>query len=99
MTASKDQIKLNKLSKLKTTKKSSKSNNTNNSINSNKSKKSTIRNLVIILGDQLDASSAALNDFDPSIDAIWMAEVAEESTHITSSKQRTTLFLSELMLF
>ena len=105
MTASKDQIKLNKLSKLKTTKKSSKSNNTNNtinsinSINSNKSKKSTIRNLVIILGDQLDASSAALNDFDPSLDAIWMAEVAEESTHITSSKQRTTLFLSAMRHF
>lgn len=29
-----------------------------------------MRNLIIILGDQLNADSAALDDFDPSLDAI-----------------------------
>jgi len=57
------------------------------------------RNLVIILGDQLDESAAALSDFDPKVDTVWMAEVAEESTHIPSSKQRTTVFLSAMRHF
>jgi deoxyribodipyrimidine photolyase-related protein len=51
------------------------------------------------LGDQLDEEASALRDFDPQRDAIWMAEVAEESTHVTSSKQRTTVFLSAMRHF
>ncbi|MEI6535992.1 MAG: cryptochrome/photolyase family protein, partial [Verrucomicrobiaceae bacterium] len=35
-----------------------------------------MRNLIIILGDQLNSDSAALDNFDPAKDAIWMAEVA-----------------------
>ena len=58
-----------------------------------------MRNLVIILGDQLNEDASALTDFDPSQDAIWMAEVGEESTHVISSKQRTTLFLSAMRHF
>ena len=57
------------------------------------------RHLVLILGDQLDEAASALTDFDPQLDTIWMAEVAEESTHVTSSKQRTTLFLSAMRHF
>ena len=57
------------------------------------------RHLVIILGDQLDASASALTDFDPSLDMVWMAEVQEESTHVVSSKQRTTVFLSAMRHF
>ena len=45
------------------------------------------RNLVLVLGDQLDEQSTALNGFDPDQDAIWMAEVDEESTHVPSAKQ------------
>lgn len=60
---------------------------------------SQLRNLILILGDQLDEHASALSDFDPSQDAIWMAEVAEESTHVWSSKQRTTLFLSAMRHF
>ena len=60
---------------------------------------SHLRNLILILGDQLDEHASALSDFDPSQDAIWMAEVAEESTHVWSSKQRTTLFLSAMRHF
>jgi deoxyribodipyrimidine photolyase-related protein len=61
--------------------------------------KTPIRNLVLILGDQLDERGAALTDFDPQRDAIWMAEVCEESTHVRSSKQRTTVFLSAMRHF
>ena len=56
----------------------------------------SLRNLILVLGDQLDASSCAFDDFDPKQDAIWMAEVEQESTHVISSKQRITLFLSAM---
>ena len=36
-----------------------------------------VRNLVIVLGDQLDLQSSAFDGFDPAQDAVWMAEVAE----------------------
>jgi deoxyribodipyrimidine photolyase-related protein len=58
-----------------------------------------MRNLVIVLGDQLSEEASALVDFDSAQDAVWMAEVDEESTHIISSKQRTTLFLSAMRHF
>jgi deoxyribodipyrimidine photolyase-related protein len=58
-----------------------------------------LRHLVVVLGDQLDASSSAFVGFDPKLDAIWMAEVEQESTHVISSKQRTTLFLSAMRHF
>ena len=41
----------------------------------------SVRHLVIVLGDQLDEDASALTDFDPQQDAVWMAEVDEESTH------------------
>ena len=59
----------------------------------------TLRNLVLVLGDQLDECSSAFIGFDPKQDAIWMAEVEEESTHVISSKQRITLFLSAMRHF
>jgi deoxyribodipyrimidine photolyase-related protein len=58
-----------------------------------------LRCLVIVLGDQLDLDASAFDGFDPAQDAVWMAEVAEESTHIASSKQRTALFLSAMRHF
>jgi deoxyribodipyrimidine photolyase-related protein len=58
-----------------------------------------MRNLVIVLGDQLSEEASALVDFDSAQDSVWMAEVEEESTHIISSKQRTTLFLSAMRHF
>jgi deoxyribodipyrimidine photolyase-related protein len=45
----------------------------------------------------LDA--AAFDDFDPAQDAVWMAEAEEESTHVSSSKQRIALFLSAMRHF
>ena len=58
-----------------------------------------MRNLVLVLGDQLDLESSAFDGFDPQQDAVWMAEVMEESTHVWSSKPRTALFLSAMRHF
>ena len=58
-----------------------------------------MRALVLILGDQLDAKSAALDDFDPKSDAVWMAEVEEEATHVWSHKQRLVFFFSAMRHF
>jgi deoxyribodipyrimidine photolyase-related protein len=54
----------------------------------------TTRNLILILGDQLDADSTALDDFDPDQDAIWMAENVQESTHVWCHKLRLAFFFS-----
>ena len=58
-----------------------------------------VRHLVLVLGDQLDEASSAFDGFDASQDRVWMAEVAEESTHVWSAQQRTTLFLSAMRHF
>ncbi len=58
-----------------------------------------VRNLVIVLGDQLDQQSSAFDGFDPALDAVWMAEVDEESTHVWSAKQRIAVFLSAMRHF
>ena len=58
-----------------------------------------LRHLVIMLGDQLDEQSSAMADFDPAQDLLWMAEVAEESTHGWSAKQRIAVFLSAMRHF
>jgi deoxyribodipyrimidine photolyase-related protein len=55
--------------------------------------------LVIVLGDQLDPDAAAFDDFDRSTDSVWMAEAAEESTHVWSGKARTALFLAAMRHF
>ena len=60
---------------------------------------SRVRNLVVVLGDQLDAESSALQDFDSAQDVVWIAEVAEESSHVWSAKQRIVLFLSAMRHF
>ncbi len=57
------------------------------------------RCLVVVLGDQLDLASSAFDGFDPALDAVWMAEVAEESTHVVSSQPRTALFLAAMRHF
>jgi deoxyribodipyrimidine photolyase-related protein len=55
-----------------------------------------MRNLVLILGDQLDPDSTAFDGFDPEQDIVWMAEVAHESRKVWSSKPRTAFFLSAM---
>jgi len=58
-----------------------------------------MRNLVLILGDQLSRESKALDGFDKAVDAVGMAEVQEEATHVWSHKLRLTLFLSAMRHF
>jgi len=58
-----------------------------------------LRHLLLVLGDQLDADAAAFDGFDSGQDAVWMAEVAEESTHIPSSQMRSAFFLSAMRHF
>lgn len=58
-----------------------------------------VRALVIVLGDQLDAEAAVWDDFDARRDVIWMAEVAEESEHVWTSKPRIAVFLAAMRHF
>lgn len=58
-----------------------------------------MRNLVLVVGDQLDADAAAFDGFDPATDVVWMAEVAEESEHVWSAKPRIALFLTAMRHF
>ncbi len=58
-----------------------------------------MRNLVIILGDQLDRGGAAFDGFDKTSDGVWMAEVAEESTHVWTHKARIAVFLAAMRHF
>ena len=57
------------------------------------------RSLVLVLGDQLDLEAAAFDGFEAAQDTVWMAEVAEESTHVWSSKPRTVMFLAAMRHF
>ncbi|MDX2145917.1 MAG: cryptochrome/photolyase family protein [Planctomycetota bacterium] len=58
-----------------------------------------LRKLVVVLGDQLSHDSPALAELDPDRDVVLMTEVDQESTHVPSHKQRTTLFLSAMRHF
>ena len=58
-----------------------------------------LRDLIVVLGDQLDLDAAGFDGFDASLDAVWMAEVPEESSHVWSSKPRTALFLAAMRHF
>ena len=58
-----------------------------------------LRSLVLVLGDQLDLGSSAFDGFDAGSDAAWMAEVADESTHVPSSRPRIAMFLAAMRHF
>lgn len=58
-----------------------------------------MRNLVLVLGDQLTRSSAAFDGFDRTRDAVWMAEVADESERTWSTLPRIAMFLAAMRHF
>ncbi len=58
-----------------------------------------LRALIVVLGDQLDLDAAAFDGFDARCDAVWMAEAAEESTHVWSSQPRSVMFLAAMRHF
>ncbi|MBM3389838.1 MAG: cryptochrome/photolyase family protein [Betaproteobacteria bacterium] len=57
---------------------------------------SRLRHLLVVLGDQLDLQASCFDGADKQHDTVWMAEVAEESTHVWSSKPRIALFLAAM---
>jgi deoxyribodipyrimidine photolyase-related protein len=57
------------------------------------------RQLVVVLGDQLDRASPAFVGFDRRQDAVWMAEAHPESTRVWSSQMRIALFLAAMRQF
>ena len=57
------------------------------------------RHVILVLGDQLDRASAAFDGFDRRRDGVWMAEVAEESTHVWTHKARIAVFLAAMRHF
>lgn len=61
--------------------------------------RASVRNLVLVLGDQLDAEASVYADFDPACDRVLMMEVREEATHVWSSKPRIVYFLSAMRHF
>ena len=61
--------------------------------------KRRIRHLVLVLGDQLNADSAALDDFDLHLDRVLMIESVHEANHVWSHKARIAMFLSAMRHF
>jgi deoxyribodipyrimidine photolyase-related protein len=57
------------------------------------------RHLIVLLGDQLDARSLALEQADPQRDVVVMIEAWEESIHVRSHVARIALFLSAMRHF
>ncbi len=58
-----------------------------------------MRNLILVLGDQLSLSSPALSDADPQQDHLLMIEAVGEATAVWSHKARIALFLSAMRHF
>ena len=56
-------------------------------------------NLILILGDQLNLSSAAFDGFDRDHDVIWMAEASSEAVAVWNHKARIAIFLSAMRHF
>ena len=59
----------------------------------------TLRHLVIVLGDQLDAQSAAFDGFDDDRDAILLMEVREEASYVPQHKRRLVFFFAAMRHF
>ena len=74
-------------------------NTDNQAMPKTKSHTTDCRNLILILGDQLDEDSSALHGIDPTRDVVLMVEAMNESTHVWSHKIRTALFLSAMRHF
>jgi len=58
-----------------------------------------LRNLILVLGDQLTLDNPALDGFDPGLDRVLMIEAPGEGRHIWSHKARIALFLAAMRHF
>jgi (6-4)DNA photolyase len=59
----------------------------------------TLRHLVVVLGDQLDANSAAFDGFDAQHDAILQMEAREEASYIPQHRRRLAFFFAAMRHF
>ncbi|MGF1484821.1 MAG: cryptochrome/photolyase family protein [Opitutales bacterium] len=57
------------------------------------------RRLGIVLGDQLDGDSSLFKRLEKESDALWMAEVAEETEHVWAHKLRVAYFFTAMRHF
>ncbi|MCI4662856.1 MAG: cryptochrome/photolyase family protein [Neomegalonema sp.] len=58
-----------------------------------------VRRLCLICGDQLDARSALLEDFDPARDVLLMCEAAQEASSPPQHRKRLVLFFAAMRHF
>ncbi len=58
-----------------------------------------MRNLIVVLGDQLDELSAAFDGYDPAQDRVWICEASAEATYVWSHKVRVAIFLAAMRHF
>ena len=63
------------------------------------SARGSARQLLVVLGDQLNRDSRLFDGCDPAHDLVWMCEAPAEATHVPSHKARTVLFLSAMRHF
>jgi deoxyribodipyrimidine photolyase-related protein len=59
----------------------------------------TVRDIVMVLGDQLSTQMSALRDADPARDIVLMCEVAEETDYAGHHKQKIALIFSAMRHF
>ena len=59
----------------------------------------TLRHLVVVLGDQLDADSAAFDGFDAKQDAILQMEAREEASYVPQHRRRLAFFFAAMRHF
>lgn len=57
---------------------------------------STIRRLIVVLGDQLDRNGPLLSDIDPQQDAVWMAETVSDPAGGAVHQQRLVLYFAAM---
>ncbi|MFT6051039.1 MAG: deoxyribodipyrimidine photolyase-related protein [Halioglobus sp.] len=62
-------------------------------------KESSVGQLILLLGDQLNLNNAALEKADASKDVIVMAEVSEEANYVPHSRHKMVLLFSAMRHF
>ncbi|NWB61824.1 cryptochrome/photolyase family protein, partial [Pseudomonas sp. F1002] len=58
-----------------------------------------VRNLCLVLGDQLSFDLASLDGLDSQRDAVLMVEVMEEASHVPHHPQKIALVFSAMRHF
>ena len=59
----------------------------------------SLRNLIVVYGDQLHHVSPVFDGFDKKQDRVWMAESVAEASHVYSTKSRIAIFFAAMRHF